>query len=297
MLADFSNRYPDIRGVTEVTRDLDVYLPIEAQIKSHQWLKAGAGLDAADFQTPPFRARADFVAAKLLPGEAVRDRYRQASQAWRDGEFERAESLLKEVSATPWPEPAERQLKRYAGIRADYAQLQAARGGAGYEEQLLAFYSTLDPQQDTWFLQTLKSEFDAHREKALARAQRAFEEARGSWKRYRDKGGIRALQRLEAGVSPAFRSLANLLSKAWQDVSYGKKLYSLLNTGYPHQWDALYTQIADEVALQRRSLAELSMVLEPSLKQAKLRLIPVLPGDRQSDRQEGVPPATSEPTR
>jgi len=297
VLADFSSRYPDIRGVTEVKRDLDLYLPVEAQIKSHQWLKAAAGLDAAHFQTPPFRARAGFVTAKLLPGEAVRDKYRQASQAWRDGEFERADSLLKELSATPWPEPAERQLKRNAGIRADYAQLQAARGGAGYEEQLLAFYSTLDPQQDTWFLQTLKSEFDAHREKALARAQRAFEDAGASWKRYRDKGGIRALQRLEAGVSPAFRSLAKLLSQAWQDASYGKKLYSLLNAGYPGQWDELYTQIEDEVALQRRSLAELSMVLEPSLKQAKLRLIPVLPGDRQSDRQEGVPPATSEPTR
>jgi pSer/pThr/pTyr-binding forkhead associated (FHA) protein len=297
VLADFENRYPDIKGTAKLNSDLNRYLPIEAQIKSHDWLQASESLSAADFQTPPFRARAGLVAVSLLPGEDVVARYRQASEAWREGDFDQANSLLQELSATRWAEPAERQLQRNARISRDYAQLQAARGTRGYEEQLLAFYSALDPQHDSWFIQALKGEFDAHREKALTRAQQAFEEARASWAKYRDKGGIRALQRLEAGVSPSFRSLAKLLSEAWRDISYGKNLYSLLDTRYPAQWDELYAQVADEVALQRRSLAELSMVLEPSLKQAKLRLIPVLPAGQQSGRTEGTAPGTVDSSR
>lgn len=293
VLADFESRYPHIKGSAKLNSDLDRYLPIEAQITSHDWLQAAEGLSVADFQTPPFRARAGVIAATLLPDDAVVDKYRQASTAWRDGEFDRAKVLLQELAASRWPEPAERQLQRNAKISGDYAQLQAARDTPGYEEQLLAFYGALDPEQDGWFLQAVKSEFDAHREKALVRAQHAFEDAHAAWQKYREQGGIRGQHRLEAGVSSSFRSLAGTLSEAYRDVNYGRKLYRLLNTGYPPQWDELYAQISNEVGLQRRSLAELSMVLEPSLKQAKLKLIPDLQADPQSDQSEGAAPDSS----
>jgi pSer/pThr/pTyr-binding forkhead associated (FHA) protein len=293
VLADFEDRYPQIEGTAKLNSDLDRYLPIEAHIKSRDWLLASEGLSAAEFQTPPFRARAAFAVANLLPSDAVVDKYQLASEAWRAGEVDRANSLLQELTATRWPEPAERELLRNARISGDYAQLQAARGTPGYDEQLLAFFGVLDPERDTYFLQAVKSEFDAHREKALARAQQAFEDARVTWQKYRDKGGIRGLHRLEAGVSPTFRSLANTLSEAYRDVTYGRTLYSLLNTSYPQEWVELYRQIANEVGLQRRSLAELSMVLEPSLKQAKLQLIPVLQADQPSGQPEGAAPGTS----
>jgi pSer/pThr/pTyr-binding forkhead associated (FHA) protein len=290
VLADFENRYPRIQGTAKLNRDLERYLPIEAQVKARDWLQASEHLAAADFQTPPFRARAAFVAASQLPGDDIVDKYRQASQAWRDGDFDRATRLLQELAATRWPEPAERQLQRQATLRADYARLQTARDTPGYEEQLLAFYKGLEPAQDTYFLNAVKGEFDAHREKVLARAQQSFEDARASWKTYRDKGGIRGQHRLEAGVSPAFRGLAHTLSEAYEDASYGRKVYHLLNADYPAEWEQLYEQIAKEVSLQRRSLAELSMVLEPSLKQAKLQLIPVLQTDQPSGQPEGQRP-------
>ena len=251
---------------------------------------AGESLSAADFQTPPFRARAAFIAANLLPVDDVVDKYREASRAWRAGEFDRANKLLQELAATRWPEPAERELQWHAKLSGDYVQLQAARGTPGYDEQLLAFYSALDPGQDNYFIEAIKGEFEAHREKALARAQQAFEDARASWKKYGDQGGIRGLQRLEAGISSTFRSLANTLSKAYQDASYGRRLYGLLHAGYPAEWDELYNQIAREVDLQRRSLTELSMVLEPSLKQAKLQLIPVLQADQPPGQPGGAVP-------
>ncbi len=293
VLADFENRYPQIEGASKLNGDLERYLPIEAHIKSREWLLASAGLSTTEFQTPPFRARAAFVAANLLPSDAVLEKYRLASAAWQTGDVERANSLLQELTSTRWPEPAERALQRNARISGDYAQLQAARGTQGYDEQLLAFFGVLDPERDTYFLQAVKSEFDAHKEKALARAQQAFENARVTWQKYRDKGGIRGLHRLEANVSPTFRSLANTLSEAYRDVTYGRTLYSLLNTGYPEEWEDLYRQIANEVGLQRRSLAELSMVLEPSLKQAKLQLIPVLQADQPSGQPAGAAPGTS----
>lgn len=287
VLADFESRYPQIEGTGKLKRDLDRYLVIEAQIKSRDWLLAGESLSAAGFQTPPFRARAAFIAAKLLPDDDVVDRYREASRAWREGEFDQANRLLKELAASRWPEPAERELQRHAKLSGEYAQLQAARGTPGYDERLLAFYSALDPAQDRYYLEAVKGDFETHREKALARAQQAFEDARASWQKYRDQGGIRGLQRLESGISATFRRLANTLGEAYRDARYGRRLYSLLQAGYPAEWDELYSQITREVSLQRRSLTELSMVLEPSLKQAKLQLIPVLQADQPPAQPEG----------
>jgi predicted metal-dependent hydrolase len=287
VLADFESRYPQIEGTGKLKNDLYRYLGIEAQIKSRDWLLAGESLSAADFQTPPFRARAAFIAAKLLPDDAVVDKYREASRAWRKGEFDRANRLLKELAASRWPEPAERELQRHAKLSSEYAQLQAARGTPGYDEKLLEFYSALAPAQDGYYLDAVKGDFETHREKALARAQQALEDARAAWRKYSDEGGIRALQRLESGISATFRSLANTLSEAYRDASYGRRLYSLLQAGYPAEWDELYSQITREVSLQRRSLTELSMVLEPSLKQAKLRLIPVLQADQPLAQPEG----------
>jgi len=290
VLADFERRYPRIKGTVKLNRDLSRYLPVEAQIKSHEWLQACGSLSDADFETPPFRARAAYIVAKMLPDKEVVDKYQGAARAWRDGDFERAARMLQELSATPWPEPAQRQLQRHARLNEDYAKLQAARGTADYDEQLLAFYTALLPGQDNYFLELFKDEFAAQREKALARAQQAFRDAGASWRKYRDAGGIRGLHRLEADVSPTFRSLANVLSEAYRNASYGQKIYSLLDAEFPGEAGELYRQIVNEVGLQRRSLAELSMVLEPSLKQAKLDLIPELNADERSDRPQETAP-------
>jgi hypothetical protein len=292
VLADFQSRYPQIKGVAKLHSDLERYLPIEAQIEAHEWLAASENLAAADFQTPPFRARAADLSRNRLPGEAVLERYRQAARAWQEGDFGLATRLLQELTTTPWSEPAQRQLERNARITGDYARLQAAQGTPGYEEQLLRFYASLDPARDGYFLGMLEDEFDAHREKALGRAQQSFEDARAGWQKYRDKGGIGGVQRLEARISSSFRESANLLSEAYRDASYGRKLYSLLNADHPEEWDELYTQIAKEVELQRRSLSELAMVLEPSLKQAKLNLIPDLQTNPSPDQPEGGTPAS-----
>jgi pSer/pThr/pTyr-binding forkhead associated (FHA) protein len=289
VLADFETRYPRIDGAQKLTSDLDSYLSVEAYLADSDWLQAQRALQQADFQTPPFRARAAYISTRLLPPQSVMARYQEALQAWRDGELETAQTLLEQLAAARWGQPAQRQLERNRNIAADYARLQQAKGQAGYEEQLLAFYSELDPLEDRYFVAALKDEFELHREKALVRARQTFEAARAGWIEYRDQGGIRGLHRLEAGVSSSFRKLAATLSACYADISHATRLYGLLNASYPEEWNTLYRQITNEVGLQRRSLAELSMVLEPALKQAKLQLIPVL----QSDQPERVLPESS----
>ncbi len=289
VLAEFETRYPRIEGAQQLNRDLDRYLPVEAHLDASDWLQAQRALQQADFQTPPFRARAAYISARLLPPQSVLARYQEAIEAWRDGEAETAATLLKQLAAARWGEPAQRQLERNRAIAADYAQLQQARGQDDYEERLLAFYGELDPVEDRYFIAALKDEFELHREQALARARASFEAARAGWNKYREQGGIRGLHRLEAGVSSSFRRLAATLSACYADVSYATRLYGLLDASYPDDWSTLYRNISNEVRLQRRSLAELSMVLEPALKQAKLELIPVLP----SDQPEKAPPDSS----
>ena len=86
---------------------------------------------------------------------------------------------------------------------------------------------------------------------------------------------ISGLQRLEANVSPTYQRMAKLLTEAYENMVRGLRVYKLLSTAHEEQWGALYLNILNEVRLQRRSLTELAMVLEPSLKQSKLDLLPV----------------------
>jgi hypothetical protein len=59
------------------------------------------------------------------------------------------------------------------------------------------------------------------------------------------------------------------------------KVYTQLKADHPQQWDQLQEDIDAESDLQRRSLQELRMVLEPGLLKSKLAL---LGGDRGETR-------------
>jgi hypothetical protein len=61
------------------------------------------------------------------------------------------------------------------------------------------------------------------------------------------------------------------------------RIFAQLKANHPADWDHLRDDIDAEVQLQRRSLQELRMVLEPGLLQAKLALIGGAQGEaRQS---------------
>jgi hypothetical protein len=195
--------------------------------------------------------------------------------AWQRGELDTAMAALESLRGGRWGEVAERRLEHNSRLISDFEALKQAKGSPGYDKQLLAFYGTLDPDQDVHFVEAVADEFQLHRKKALAEAQQAFTAAREAWENYQKSGGIRGLHRLEAQVSPTYRRLARLLTESYGDMTRGLRVYRLLKTDYAAEWDALYARILNEVRLQRRSLTELAMVLEPSLKQAKLDLLPI----------------------
>jgi hypothetical protein len=275
IFTDFEDRYPRIIGIEKLRSDLDAYLALDAEINSTNWIRARRLLSADDYQTPVFRERILFISEQVLPPDELVDRYDNALSAWQRGELDTAMAALESLRGGRWGEVAERRLEHNSRLISDFEALKQAKGSPGYDKQLLAFYGTLDPDQDVHFVEAVADEFQLHRKKALAEAQQAFTAAREAWENYQKSGGIRGLHRLEAQVSPTYRRLARLLTESYGDMTRGLRVYRLLKTDYAAEWDALYARILNEVRLQRRSLTELAMVLEPSLKQAKLDLLPI----------------------
>jgi pSer/pThr/pTyr-binding forkhead associated (FHA) protein len=275
VFADFEDRYPRIIGLEKLRSDLDNYLEVDAEIHSSNWIQAYRLLSADEYETPVFRQRILFLKEKVLPSAEHVNRYDVALSAWQDGELETAMAELEVLSSERWGEVAERRLQRSRRLISDFEALKQLKGSPGYEKKLLTFYTTLIPGQDVYFAEAVEDEFQLHRKKALDEAQQAFTRAGRAWGKYQQSGGIRGLQRLEAKVSPAYRRLAKLLTESYENITRGLSVYRLLRTDYASEWDTLYTKILKEVRLQRRSLTELAMVLEPSLKQSKLDLLPV----------------------
>jgi len=275
VLADFGERYPRIAGTDKLRSDLDNYLVLDAEISSKNWIRAYQLLSVDSYKTPVFRDRILSIRENVLPPAGIVSRYDNALSAWQQGEINTAMAALESLSGQRWGEVAERRLEHNRRLIDAFETLKQAKGSPGYAKQLLAFYSTLDPGKDVYFVEAVEDEFQFHRKKALAEAQQAFAAARGAWEKYRKSGGIRGLHRLEAKVSPGYRRLAKLLTESYENMTGGLSVYKLLHTGYAAELDELYVKILNEVRLQRRSLDELAMVLEPSLKQAKLDLLPM----------------------
>ena len=151
--------------------------------------------------------------------------------------------------------------------------MQKARGTKAYEDALLSFYETLDPQEDSFYVKAIDPDVAAFRDKALARAQDLLNHAQSQWQQYRANGSIGGTQRLEAGISDTFRSQARLLAGAQADAQHGMRIFKQVKADGAAKWQKMTDDINAEAELQRRSLQELRMVLEPGLLRDKLALI------------------------
>ncbi|MGB5454914.1 MAG: FHA domain-containing protein, partial [Gammaproteobacteria bacterium] len=133
---------------------------------------------------------------------------------------------------------------------------------------------SLDPIEDSYFSDALRPEYEVYRDKALERADQAFQEARAAWKRYQENGRIMGLQRLEAKISKKFRDQAKQLTKAYTRTQQGMEIYSLLKINSTVDQAEIHKAILQECRLQIRSMRALGMVLEPKLLQDKIKLLP-----------------------
>ncbi|MFM0010108.1 FHA domain-containing protein [Paraburkholderia sediminicola] len=282
VLDDYAQRYPRLAGLDRVREDLRHYADVLNAALSRQLTPLLALLKTVRFSTPPFQAQFQQLSASRLPSADVIQRHDAATAAWQRGDSQQALADLQAMPAGPWSDVIAAELAHKKAQLDQFADLQKTRGGKDYDERLLSFYASLDPVADVWFVQSTQKDVAALHDKALARAQDLMLRAQSLWKQYRASGPIGGTQRLEAGISPGFRSEARLLSDAQSAAQQGMRIYTQLKADHPADFDRLLTDIQAEADLQRRSLTELRMVLDPGLLKAKLALI----GGEQSEARQ-----------
>lgn len=274
VLNEYAEKYPRIGGLENVRRDLRQYIEIDNNLRAGNLGPLIVLLANARFSSPPFQAKFRSLASgsRLPPAEVV-GQYQAISKAWRAGDTKQAFAGLQKMATGPWAELASRQLAHKTAIAEQFAALQKARGATGYDERLLSFYATLDPDEDVYFIRATEADIGLYKDNALKRAQDLLSRGQALWQQYRDNGAIAAEQRLEDRITPQFRTQARLLSEAYGDVQQGMRIYTQLKAGTPAEWRKAQDEIKAEAEQQRRSLLELRTVLEPGLWKAKLALL------------------------
>jgi pSer/pThr/pTyr-binding forkhead associated (FHA) protein len=280
---DYAEKYPRLGGLDALRSDLRRYLELDAEPRVRRLGRPIALLASARFATPPFQAKFRALSAsdRFPPADVVRQ-YGAVAETWRQGDAKQAFALLQQMTQStqttqatmgPWADAAARELAHKRAIAGEYAALQRARGAAGYEERLTAFYASLDPYEDAYYVRATESDIALYRDEALARARVALERAEALWRQYRENGAIDGRQRLKEVVSTEFRSQAQALAEAHEHARRGARIYAQFRAAPPERLAKAQEAIAAEAALQRRALLDLRHVLEPGLLKAKLTLL------------------------
>lgn len=285
MLAEYKDKYPRLSGLGSVESDLRQYTAMIESLRIRAPGPLVALMQQARFATPPFQAAYQKLKATRLPGDDVQKPYLAASKAWEQGDGASALAALKAVAAGPWAADVAKDATHKEQVLAQYAAIKAGRGSPGYEEQLLAFYESLDPKTDGYFARNIDADVNSIRDTALRRANQLLNRAATAWRQYRNNGLIAGEQRLESGISAKFRSQARLLADAQDDARKGLRIYAQLKIEDSAQWSKIRDDIQAEVDTQRRSLNDLRMVLDPAVLKAKLALVGE--GGKDGGKDEG----------
>jgi FHA domain len=272
-IADYADKYPRLAGLDRVRNDLLLYLALEHALQSRQLGPLIDAMQKARFTTPPFQAQQHQLDVKALPTPDVAQRYMAVSNAWSNGKTEPAITGLRSMAGGPWADAVSAELAHKQAVASQFADLQKSRGAQGYDDRVLSFYESLDPVADAWFVKAIQPDLSALRQKALARADEGLNRAQTAWTQYRTNGAIGGDQRLETGLSDGFKKQARLLTDAWSGAQRAAQLLHQLKADRSALADKLLAEISAEVDLQRRSLVQLSSVLDPGILSAKLALI------------------------
>jgi pSer/pThr/pTyr-binding forkhead associated (FHA) protein len=275
LLKESVEKYPRLAGLEPLRQDLALYREIDGAARKRQLGALAALLKSANFATPPFKAAyAALAAGNTLPPAALLERYAPVAAAWQAGRAQQALAGLQPLGAAgPWSAEAAAELARKKAVADSFAALQKSRNAPGQNERLLAFYATLDPRDDTWFIRAAEEDLKLDRGLAQKQAQDSITRAETLWRQYRDNGGIESRQRLEKAVTERFRGQARLLAGAQEAVQQGLRMAAQLHLDLPPQWNALQQEIAAEAGLQRRLLQESRGAVDPAMVKTKQALL------------------------
>jgi pSer/pThr/pTyr-binding forkhead associated (FHA) protein len=280
-IADYADKYPRLVGLDRLQDDLQQYLALNRAMHSRELGPLVDAMQKAHFTTPPFQAQERVLEADKLPSPEVVQHYTAVSDAWKNGRTEQALSALRSMANGPWADAVNAELAHKQAVASQFADLQKSRGAQGYDDRVLSFYESLDATADVWFANAIQPDMTALRQKALARAEDWLSRAQAAWTQYRTNGAIGGEQRLESGMSDSFRKQARLLADAQSEAQRAAQLFRQLKSEHSAPAEKLLAEITAEADLQRRSLVQLSSVLEPGLLNAKLALIA---GDKSGDK-------------
>lgn len=272
-VARFERRYPRIVGLAPLREDI-------ARMERLQKALADGDMDALmaahriAFETPWLRELALETLKPKMPATTTLERYRQALEAWKDGDARQAIVLLRELAGQEGAADVTDRLRHFERVVQAMDALPSARQQADYGKQLLVFARTLDPEQDRYFLAILGDELVQQKAVLRAEIDTLLAQAREHWNAYRDAGGISGLMRLEDTVSETFRTQSQRLLSAYRAAEQALQDQGLLDRPPPDNARRLHQAILREVRLQRRSFTDLGLVMEPALLRDKLQLLP-----------------------
>lgn len=273
-LTDFTNKYPRISGLNWIKEDLLHYRLLRDAMNRRDWVRAIDLSEDAKYSTPPFQDMVAMIRSTQLPPIEIAMQYQQADDLWKAGEVDQSNRILRTLSQGEWGTMANERLQSQLAIWDRLQSLAGNKTSSEYEKQIAQLFVSLDPTVDSYFINSLKPEFEVYREKSLKMADRLFNEAQIAWDNYQKNGRILGLQRLEAKISKLFRDQAKELSIAHDRTQHATETYRRLNTDVPTKRLELHQAILRECRLQIRSMRELRLVLEPKLLQDKLNLLP-----------------------
>lgn len=279
VLKEIAEKYPALGGMDSVRQDLRRYIEIRREARARTSGRLLALLQKARFATPPFEqsVRALIEGGQLPPADLLLQ-YNAATQAWKDGNLSEALAGLQKMTAGPWGEDAAKELERRRGVTGRFTALQQSRNAGpqeanGFVDQLLAFRESLDADEDVYFVRATAADLELQKDKVIARAQDAINQARTLWQEYQSSGAIDASQRIDTSISDQFRTRASLLADASRYAQQSFVIYSQVDAAGATQWTAIRDEIESEAREQRSKLHDLSNVVEPELLKTKLALL------------------------
>jgi pSer/pThr/pTyr-binding forkhead associated (FHA) protein len=272
-LERFTLQYPRIRGLDPLRADIAQFETLRRAAKDQDlgnlldWRKVA-------FTTSWVGETATRWLEEQLPPPEMLESYKTALAAWQVGNVRQAMALLQPLLQDRGGPIIAVKLAHFQQVADAFEQLKTARGQPDYSERLLKLSHGLHPAEDRFFVDALAEDLRVQRQALATQAKTLFQQAASHWGEYQRRGGITGLMRLEQTVSQPFRQQAQRLAQAHATASGGARYYDLLREIYPETARRLHDDILAETRRQRQSLADLRLVMQPTLLDAKLQLLP-----------------------
>ena len=276
LISLFEQKYTSVTGTEVLHKDYATYMSYHNAIEEKDVAVLWQLSETAEFSTPLFNDAADRYLTPEMPSSDILKQYAEARTAWQSGHAQGSRQILESLTSKPWGEVAARRIEEQTQVLTAFDALQQVRGTASYNDQMLAFHALVDPEWDIYYIDQTASAFEILRKTILTEAESDYAAANSEWTAYLEQGRITGLLRLEDSVSIAYRKLAITLSNAHARSQAALAAYQSIHSAPPGDATALANTVADEILRQRTWLQELDVVLNRSLLEQKLALLPQL---------------------